>query len=591
MSRQDEYKDLEERLRQARPSTEPSPPAWKNNLRAQLMEKAVAMNQEKITPGRILAAAGAFIILIGIPLLFWFIQGSMNQSQPLSSGAAAEAVATALPATTQEKTAVPGALIPENTVTPVPLADDAWIVSVEPPPGAPLTPQSILTFTVGYDLQSVAAAQLQVKLVTGENEGIGVGTGETAVSQGQRTAVIPVPLADMEILADGDEVSAQLLLVNPGAERLLYLDMPGEMRWPVQTTSATAAIVRVGPPAPFQPPGDTPTDKPIFQIDITAAYTLTGSAEAILVINAAQDVAGGVAVTSATTPIREGSDLVTTTLTLPADAFATDGTLLPAVTLSAQVNQYNAETGQYTNLYPGDAELPQGEAAGPPPESPDIVRIGAIMLDENSLNVSLDYHLESAPTATLTLEDAAATAVAEPLTVAAGDDNLTLPITANTLQAGMPLTITAVLDSGAAQTTDSRTLRLNDFQSDGAEDLWIAHIDVITGTAVPADMALLQVTVGYRLGQEFSAGAIRYSVRHQTGNAGGGGGGGGEQLSPGLGIITFPIYLPQSALTGEYDGTVALQFELTGTAVAGQNADSQVLSTLTPDLSQLLPES
>jgi hypothetical protein len=158
MSRHDEFKDLEKRLRQARPSTEPLPPAWKRDLRAQLMEKAT-MNQEKFNPGRLFAAAGALVLLVAIPLFFWIGQSSLNQNQPMSPGIVTE---TETPtATTEETTAVPEATF---TVPPTgtPYAF-AWIVSMDPAPGTTLTPQDAVNVTVGYDLQSVVAeAQLLV---------------------------------------------------------------------------------------------------------------------------------------------------------------------------------------------------------------------------------------------------------------------------------------------------------------------------------------------------------------------------------------------------------------------------------------------
>jgi hypothetical protein len=395
------------------------------------------------------------------------------------------------------------------------------------------------------------------------------------------------------VLADGDEVSLQLMLANDGDERLLYLDMPENMSWSVNTTYAEAAIVSVGEPRLFQPPGDAPSEMTFYEVDIVTEYTLTGYEKAVLVINAEHQVpSAGSSVTSNSLTIQEGSSTSTSTMIFAEDYFDENGVLLPDTTITAMINLYDEETSTYTNLYPGDVELPPEMASAPPPISPDRIRIDAITLADPLLNISLNYNLESSPTATLTLDSTAATAVAavEPIPVSAGEDSMTLSMPADSLQSGTPLTLTAVLEGDNVSANDVLTLRLSDFENDTLDDLWIAHVNVITDTTVPAFNAMLEITLGYNLNETFSDGEIRYSVRSLSNNAngGGGGGGGGWPIPTGLGVVTIPLFVPLPE--DDANVSISLQFELTGTAVTDTGTETQTLTTLTPSLDELLPD-
>lgn len=77
MSFQDDYKDLETRLRQSKPKTEPLPPALKRQMRQELMEQ-MTMKENPFTFRKLSMALGGLIILIGIPVFFWLAQMSVG---------------------------------------------------------------------------------------------------------------------------------------------------------------------------------------------------------------------------------------------------------------------------------------------------------------------------------------------------------------------------------------------------------------------------------------------------------------------------------------------------------------------------------
>jgi hypothetical protein len=70
MSIPDEYEDLESRLRQSKPQTEPLPPAFKRQVRHELMEQ-ITMNDNRFSFRKLSMALGGLILLIGIPVFFW----------------------------------------------------------------------------------------------------------------------------------------------------------------------------------------------------------------------------------------------------------------------------------------------------------------------------------------------------------------------------------------------------------------------------------------------------------------------------------------------------------------------------------------
>ena len=194
-NRLNEYSDLEERLRQNRPSTSPMSPVTKRHLRAQLMENK-QMNKSNPMMGHLNHALVVLVLVIGLPLFFWVVLSSIN-SQPQNTTAPEAlatatstivvventATATAAPITTatEAATAVP-TLPPTPLPQPSAKAEITAIskgVLIADPPDPFLENFRTISVTVEYALQGYDTGILVIQYLDGED---GVSSTETVIA-------------------------------------------------------------------------------------------------------------------------------------------------------------------------------------------------------------------------------------------------------------------------------------------------------------------------------------------------------------------------------------------------------------------------
>lgn len=132
MSQHPEFHDLEERLRQKRPSATPPRAAFKRSLRANLMERIEMKEKQTFGFRQILSLAGAAVLIVALPLFFWLSLGSQSPT-----GAAPAAVPTELPPTALPSTAVSVESEPGPLPTAVPTLVPTFVPTMIPTAPAP----------------------------------------------------------------------------------------------------------------------------------------------------------------------------------------------------------------------------------------------------------------------------------------------------------------------------------------------------------------------------------------------------------------------------------------------------------------------
>ncbi|MCB0037047.1 MAG: hypothetical protein KDE51_23615, partial [Anaerolineales bacterium] len=125
MSQHPEFHDLEERLRQKRPSVTPPRAAFKRSLRANLLERIEMKEKQTFGFRQIVSFAGAAVLIVALPLFFWLSLGSQSPTGAAPAAAPTDLPPTALPPTAVSVESEPGPLptaVPTLVPTEVPTA-------------------------------------------------------------------------------------------------------------------------------------------------------------------------------------------------------------------------------------------------------------------------------------------------------------------------------------------------------------------------------------------------------------------------------------------------------------------------------------
>lgn len=581
MSKHDEFQDLEERLRENRPSTEPLPPDVKRRLRADLMEKATMNDERGFTFGRLTAAAGAVLVLIGIPLLFWLIQGGRplqpDAGTPISPTRETGATAIATPIADEEAVA---------ETEP----DRVWVIHSDPAPGTAVAPGQPIRITLGYELNSVDKARVTAKLAeaTGPESGRGVGTAAAIVGRGGESTTLVLAVED-DLSAATDEVGLSLTLQPEGGEgeRPLAIAFPEEYTWPLteeETPRATAEIVAVGQPQPHSE-SNSPPDVLQYRLPITVAYTLQGAAKAWLIVAYDyQDTAG-----DNSFAINRGQGEIRSELLIDGEMVGEDGELADAVDLSVRINVYDEAAGAvggYVNLYPGGLELsPEEENATrlSPGMTPSVF-IRSVYLDpaaeEPAIMVILSAQLNTAKRAYLTVSLADATSShSEPLdqdSVAIRESGLAsvpLDLDLTTLPDETPLILTASLARGNTQMVNDVSLTAGDLRGQPANSVGFVFLDVMEAASdSPLTTLGFQARVRYHLSDAYRSGSLSFFARRQDADGDDDSGvGGGHFVESGVGLVWLSIGVTSDDLTlDNWGDKLIIEATLRGVTAAGE---------------------
>jgi hypothetical protein len=200
MSFQDDYKDLENRLRQNKPQAELLPPAQKHQMRQALMEQ-MTMNENRFSFRKLSMTLGGLVLLIGLPLFFWLSQMSVGTAiSPGASGSADEPIQL-------NPSRVPAQISGQEVEVPFVEreTDKVWVISSDVAQGQTTDRYNTISLVLGYELVTVDEANLIVKLLDGPR---GVLTVEQLVSGAEGTIEVALPLSELE------EVSGDSVLCN-----------------------------------------------------------------------------------------------------------------------------------------------------------------------------------------------------------------------------------------------------------------------------------------------------------------------------------------------------------------------------------------
>lgn len=585
MSIQDEYKDLEDRLRQSKPQTEPLPPAFKRQVRHELMEQ-MTMNDNRFSFRKLSMALGGLILLVGIPVFFWLAQMSIGAAN--NPGAASNPEQGLDPS--RPTPTVAAGVLEEEGDTPVvdQAVDRAWLISSEPVEGETAGLHDTINVTVGYELVTVQEAELLVKLVDGP---VGVLTVGKIVSGTSGVVVIPLSLAALEDGGEGNPLQLQLLLQDPtpGVTKLLYLEfVEGWTMAAAEQTTATAEIIRVSKPSPVVEEGLP--EGAIFEVELTTAYTLSGYEEALLVMGYEYVDANGQAGSLDVRPISMGSGEITSVFRMAGNLFDASGEAVEGLNFFARINRYDETAGGWVSVYPGNVTLPEIERNLPYPYTRDSFVIHSAAWEENAagqiiLNVTMGYNLESEETADITIDVTGIDGEvlgSETAVITTGQELLVVPLAIDkaVLEGNPTVQVSAVLKAGEIVIEDE----LQDVYvsqamvSEGGTEnaLWIVSTDTVTQTTENGVAVDIILVVGYDLSSEYESGRFTFSSQYQTTtNSGGGGGGGGggspSRLSPGVGTTRFVFSFETSsweAAQEQLDST-SVSVLLFGTTASG----------------------
>ena len=554
MSIQDEYKDLESRLRQSKPQTEPLPPAFKRQVRHELMEQ-MTMNDNRFSFRKLSMALGGLILLIGIPVFFWLAQMSIGSANFPGT----EPDPSQLDPSRPTPTRVMG-IVSEGVEGSEQNLDRFWLISTDISQGETIGRYGTINVTVGYKLVTVQEAELIVKLVEGPQELL---SANKMVSGAIGTAVVSLPLADLEE-PEGNLVTLELNLMveNPdhSTTKRVYQDFGAG--WTVDLTAepamTTAEIVRISKPSLVEIDGVV--DEFVYDIELTIAYTLSGYDQALLVAGYEYSDANGSAGGYEVIVVSAGSgDNVPIRLRVDRSFFNERGETIEGVNFFVRLNHYDETAAEWVNLYPGDADLTDGERSIPYPyHLQDVFYVESAAWVEDAagqpiLNVRMSYNLTSQPTAEIEVkviwvEDLVL--ASDSLGVEAGNGSLTIPLAIDpTLDplflADIPLVmVSAVMTVGEVVIEDGQSVVYQGASETAENEIQIIGYEVVTRTTESGVAADITLFVGYNLSSDYSSGRITFSSQYsasttQGGGSGGGGGGSEKAVTPGNGTVEF----------------------------------------------------
>jgi len=581
MSYKDEFNDLEGRLRQSKPQTEPLPPALKRQMRQELMEQ-MTMNENRFSFRKLGMALGGLILLIGIPVFFWLSQMSVGTGNVPGAAPNSSPLDPARPTPTRVRNVV----VAEGS-------DRVWLMSTDIPQGETIGRQDTIFVTVGYELVSVQEAELTIKLVEGPQELLAV---SKTVSGTLGTATYPMPLAELEA-PEGDLVTLELNLIvgnlDQGGQRIVYQDFGAG--WTVDLTAepppTTAEIVHISKPSIVA--NDGVVDESVYDVDLTVAYILPGIEDAVLVVGYEfNNTDGGGGGGYEIFPIRSGGGEIPVAMRLDRGLFNATGEVVDGVSFFVRINRYDQLSAQWVNHYPGNVALTPGELAQPYPYVKDVIYMESAGWSEDAdgqtiMNVTLGYVLDSQPTAEIVvkLKKAEETILtSKPVTIEAGDGSLTIPVIVDEAMFGdnPNAQIVAEMTTDGVMLADWQSADYEGMFSDQAAEngsaIWLISTEVMTSTTTNGIAADITFVVGYNLGNDYTGGLISFAGEYQmsetsaAGGGGGGGGGGSEQpVSPGNGIteFTFGFTAPSWPIVREWLETMTLSFKLFGISAAG----------------------
>lgn len=552
MSYHDEFNELEKRLRQSKPKTEPLPPALKRQMRQELMEQ-MTMNESRFSFRKLGMALGGLILLIGIPVFFWLAQMSIGTGEVPGAAPDNSPVETTRPSPTRA-VVVEGepVLVPQVEET----EDKAWVISTDIPQGQTVSRYTMINVTLGYELVSLSEADLVVKLFDGPR---GVLSFQSRVSGPQGTVVIPLSLSKLEEVSGSSVyLELQIILQEPDqvGGQLPYVDFVEG--WTVDLTAepemTTAEIVRVGKPSAVVEEGFP--EGAVVEVELTTAYTLSGYEEALLVVGFEYEEANGQAGGLDVHAIAMGSGEMTSVLRLAGNLFDARGEAVEGMNFFARINHYDETAGEWVNLYPGNVALMDAERNLPYPYIRDSFVIHSAAWAEDAtgkavLNVVMGYNLEGQETAEILINATGADGVvlgSETAVIEAGQELLTIPIVIDKVElADDPIVmVSAVLTAGEIVIEDElQTVyqsQMTAGETNGQGEIWIISTNVVTRTTENGIEANIILVVGYDLSSEYVDGLIAFSNQYsELTNGGGSGGGGGSQnqIAPGTGTTSF----------------------------------------------------
>ncbi len=463
MSFHDEFKDLEGRLRQSKPQTEPLPPTLKRQMRQELLEQ-MTMNENRFTFRKLSVALGGLVILIGIPLFFWLSQ--MSAGAEIVPGAGSP---TAEP--NQLDPARPTSIVvgEEVEVPIVELATDiAWLISADVPQGQTVGHYETINAKFGYELKTVQQAKLTVKLADGQRD---VLTVEKLIAGSSGTVEIILPLTELKEIS-GQNVPLELILIleseNSSRNDRLYIDFLDG--WTVDLTAeippTTAEIIQISRPSDVDVYGVT--DETVYEINLLTAYTLFDYDHALLVVGYEYFDESGRTSGYEVTPISSGSGQIPITIRLSSTFLTANGEPIEGVTFFARINRYGETIDAWINVFPGNEILPENEQALVFSFLEDefffedlswaVDEVGQLVL-----NVTMTYHVFSEQTAEIMVSASGIDGTvfaSRNITISEGVGTLTIPLVINrtVLTDNPSIQVTAVLTVGDIDIQDQESV-------------------------------------------------------------------------------------------------------------------------------------